>query len=88
MMKGMTTKLPIQSGIPIATAMPIRPRKYPFAEMAVGDSFLVPQDPLVNRFVMRNRVRASARKWHLRTGFVFSVRLSPTEGGYRVWRTE
>ena len=70
----------IEKGIPIpanATTGPGTPRKYPLAEMEVGDSFLA---PLNRKGSVKSRASLHARK----TGRQFCVRV--TEAGVRVWR--
>jgi hypothetical protein len=53
--------------------------KYPFADMQVGDSFLVPRGTA--------RIVASAAVWAAARGYgKFSCRT--VEGGVRVWRIE
>jgi len=69
--------------------IPIPPRhrhrlKYPFRDMAVGDSVLIPLD--VNSKEDETRVRGAANVFRRRTGWKLTVRKS--EGGFRVWRTE
>ena len=69
----------VESGIPI----PARPKpanaRYPFDELAVGDSFPVPGD------VTPNAMRATARYHAKKLGRAFTVR---TDGAsYRLWRT-
>ncbi len=70
---------------PRTHASPNRFRKdvYPFSEMRVGDSFLIPR-----RDVVRGGVVASAsRQWSVRRelGWVFSVR-RVDDGDIRCWR--
>ena len=62
----------VESNIPI-------PGKYPFAQMQVGDSFLVPQD------VKRQTVNVAALRYGRTSGKRFTVRMTPE--GYRCWRT-
>jgi hypothetical protein len=63
----------IESGIPM-------PAKFPFAEMKVGDSFLVPES------TSRNVVTVYARRHAIKTGMKFTIR--KTSEGYRCWRIE
>lgn len=53
-------------------------RKYPFADMEVGDSFLVTSEKLIR--VVHSRASQVGRK----RGWKFIVR--KVEGGSRVWR--
>lgn len=70
-------KYQIEHGVPIP---PTKTSRYPFAEMAVGDSFGSAEEPA-------NTVRACAiayaKKHHGKKFIVRSV-----EGGCRCWRTE
>jgi hypothetical protein len=63
----------IESGIPM-------PAKFPFAEMKVNDSFLVPES------TSKNVVGVYARRHAIKTGMKFTVRKTPE--GYRCWRIE
>lgn len=53
---------------------------YPFAQMAVGDSFLVPSDQ-----AKAASVRACASAYSKRNGVKFVCK--KTDDGIRVWRT-
>ncbi|WP_353265785.1 hypothetical protein [Gemmatimonas sp.] len=53
--------------------------RYPFADMYVGDSFLI-EDPS-----MVKNARSAAWMYSKRHGWKFSCR--KVEGGWRVWRT-
>lgn len=64
----------IESKIPI-------PKKYPFAEMKVGDSFAVPEN------VKRPTVSVSAKRFGEKHGMKFVTRLMP-DRTLRCWRTE
>ena len=63
----------IESGIPM-------PAKFPFAEMKVGDSFLVPEG------MNKSTVAVYANRHAKKTGTKFTVR--KTAEGYRCWRIE
>jgi len=56
-----------------------RPAKYPWREMAVGDSFAVHIHTLSN-------VRACAKGYGERHGKQFEVARIPETGEYRCWR--
>lgn len=62
-------------------------RKYPFAEMEIGDSFLVPIEEIKNRSAeyVRNSILGSARQKRM-PGKKFRTR--KLEEGIRVWRIE
>lgn len=66
-------EIKIEKGIPLAWGF----YKYPFAEMEVGDSFLIP-DMKIGRM---GHIRKQAE---MKTGFEFTCRTVP--GGVRVWR--
>ena len=56
--------------------------KYPFAQMEVGDSFLVPI-----KDASPSCIRTSSAQFQRNhPGFRFSIRISKKEGGTRVWR--
>ena len=63
----------IESGIPM-------PAKFPFAEMKVGDSFLVPDG------TNRSTVAVYANRHGKKTGTKFTLRRTPE--GIRCWRIE
>lgn len=58
-----------------------RPAKYPFADMAVGDSVFIPGDTRSSL-----NARSSALKFGTRSGRRFITREEP--GGIRIWRVE
>jgi hypothetical protein len=74
----------IDKGIPVPT-MRIRPSKYPWADMDVGDSFLVEAtaEEMKARSASISRGATAAAK---QLGRKFTVR--KVDGGVRVWRTE
>lgn len=57
------------------------PRKYPFAEMQVGDSFEVPEG------TKRTTVNVAAKRYGMMHNMKFTVRLTP-ERKLRCWRVE
>lgn len=81
----MSEVIKLETDIPI----PVRPKssanKYPWGEMKVGDSFLIPR---VNGEVIQLvRERATkAIQWAKRTGHKYCTRAS--DEGVRVWRIE
>lgn len=58
-------------------------RIYPFAEMEVGDSFVV----AVNFLRDKGPIRAAAYEYAKYTGRKFKTRSQP-DGSIRIWRTE
>ena len=62
----------VDKGIPF-------PQKYPFADMAVGDSFVVPPE------VHRSTVSVAANRYGRKHGVKFTVRLTP-DRTLRCWR--
>lgn len=59
--------------------MPLRAKKYPFAEMEVGDSFVTD--------VSAKRLSNSAAFFGIKNNMKFSVRTLP-DGSVRCWRVE
>ena len=57
-----------------------RPRRYPFPDMAVGDSFLITDADMIKN------ARSAAWMYSKRHGGRFSCRKVPE--GWRVWRVE
>lgn len=70
----------IESNVPPPSGESLRPAKYPWAEMKVGDSFHFDGSPGT-----RDRISASSRSFaKTHSGFAFVTR---REGdGYRIWR--
>lgn len=66
------SQLPIDKGVPL-------PKRYPFAGMQVGDSFLVPDD------VKRSAVSIAAHRYGRQHGMRFTVRLTE-DRKFRCWR--
>ena len=76
----------IESNIPIPDPECGVKSKYPFADMKIGDSFLMPyadKTPVKQRMVLIHAIRHFRRKHPDRT---FATRQQDT--GIRVWRTE
>lgn len=69
----------VEQGVPLPTDS--RAAKYPFGEMAVGDSFFVP-----DHHSTYTSVAGSAYGYARRHGLKMSVAKEDT--GTRVWRTE
>ena len=79
----------LQSGIPIPPRSNIkeRKRKYPFKDMQVGMSFLVPKKDAPNGIdKLMTRMGAAAHSAGKVFGFKFALRKMPD--GVRVWRVE
>lgn len=70
----------IEAGVPLPKQRR-RYSAYPFAELAIGDSFIVPQDPDGSPPV---RVFTQVYAWSRRDGRQFMARR--VDGGIRVWR--
>lgn len=61
--------------------------RYPFPDMAIGDSFFVPITDDVEPLQLRSRVYQAASQFAKRTeGFKFTTAKEP--GGVRCWRIE
>lgn len=71
----------ISKGVPFPgrTKAPGRPTKYPWREMAVGDSFPVHIHDV-------GTVRVSAKRYGDRHGLEFAVAKIAETGEYRCWR--
>ena len=63
----------IDKGVPLQTNR----QKYPFAQMAIGDSFFVAD-------ISSLKLSSAASYWDKRHGTKFTVR--KVDGGVRVWR--
>lgn len=80
----------IDKDIPVPPLTEGRPRKYPFPDMGVGDSFAV---PLAGE--MRNgedhaafKLRSAVAQYARRHGGKFTVRTDREAGVARCWRVE
>lgn len=70
----------IEKGVPITGSRGVKGSwKYPFANMQIGDSFVVPDCP-------RDRIDGAIYKARRVLGWSFAKRKEGT--GYRVWRVE
>lgn len=63
----------IEKGIPI-------PNKFPFKDMEVGDSFLIPEN------IPRTTVQVAAARYGKPLGKLFTIRKTPD--GARCWRVQ
>lgn len=67
---------------------PIGSSSYPFSEMELGDSFLVPfdeTDPIeINK--IRSRIWTGVRTFRANANRGFNVKIRKVENGLRVWR--
>lgn len=81
------------SGIPVEKGIPLPPRgsytQYPWADMAIGDSFFVRFEG--DRFATKKRgssIASAGRAWLRRHGMKApQVAHRAVEGGIRIWRT-
>lgn len=71
----------IEKNVPVPSTLYTKTPKWPFREMEIGDSFVVPSNEVKN-------ARSSAYQLHIRTGMKFIIRLNRTNGEYRCWRIE
>ncbi len=62
--------------------MPVTRSKFPFGDMAIGDSFFVPDAEHTKR--TSSAIRSAASMFQRRVGGRFSC--LNVEGGWRVWR--
>ena len=78
----------IDKAVPIPDKNKSGKRKsvYPFNEMELNDSFLVPNPDNLSTIILRNRVNSAAVYHSKIDGMKFTVR--DTVEGIRVWRTK
>ncbi len=74
----------IEKGVPMPPSRKTK-MEYPFSQMQVGESFLIPSEGAEARLA-RSRVESAARTAGRRLGAKFTVRITPE--GVRVWRVE
>jgi hypothetical protein len=77
----MTGEIKIEKGVPISFPKMGRPTKYPWADMAPGDSFFVPVDS-GNIELRRQCLRRCA------TAQKIKIATRKENGGLRIWRIE
>jgi len=75
----------IEKNIPIPK---MRNSKYPWSNMSVGDSILIPVGEDEQLVIIRNRVSKSIHKYNMRTGKKFRSMSIPKENAVKVWRTK
>lgn len=78
----------IEKNIPIVNNGAGRPRKYPFNEMGVGDSFFVPLNGQDNLKHLQKSLSASVRSYGVKRKMCFITRICVHQetDGVRVWR--
>ena len=78
----------IDKAVPIPETKKTGKRRslYPFENMEVNDSFLVPNPLKLTTLILRNRVNSAAAYHSKIDGMKFTVR--DTVEGIRVWRTK
>jgi hypothetical protein len=81
---------PIDKHLPAPPPANGRPRKYPFPDMAVGDSFAVPLagETYEGENMAAVRLRSSAIRYARTHGGKFTVRTDREVGEVRCWRVE
>jgi hypothetical protein len=57
-----------------------RPSRYPWAQLQVGQSFVIPPNKKSNKGPARGGLAASAKKYNIK------ITTAEEEGGLRVWR--
>lgn len=82
----------IEKDVPIPTSRlgraPGKPR-FPFADMAIGDSFAIPVPPGIEPKLVAAAVRKDASNWRrTRPEFQVAIRTEPTGESVRCWRIE
>lgn len=79
------TAYAIEKGVP----MPDRPARYPFRDMEIGDSFVVPIRGGEHREpIYRRRISAAASDFRKRTGLKWYFRTERDLDGLRVFRVD
>lgn len=86
----MRTKIKIDKGVPLPERARGPRAKYPFEDMAPGDSFLVERGRAEGEMSLRNRIYSIVGKRKSRSGEAYTVRqVRGQDGrlvGFRVWR--
>lgn len=59
---------------------------YPFRQMSVGDSFMVPVTPTQPPCVIKGRLKSAYRKFRCKVPS-YRVTIRTVPGGVRLWRT-
>jgi hypothetical protein len=72
----------IDKGVELPTLVPGKSSKYPFKDMEIGDSFLVPHG---GDDTAKHKIYSSASNTGRRMQRKFTIRRLPE--GFRVWRT-
>lgn len=77
---------PLELNVPIPPPrMPTKPCAYPFADMVVGASFVIPAK---NPEQARKKVINAAKSWRNGRQADFAIETRIIDGGVRVWRVE
>ena len=79
----------IDKGVPTPKPTGGAPRKYPFPDMEVGDSFTIPLSGAIDHKGMdtvATKVRCAACRFARRSGWKFTVRTERADGVARCWR--
>lgn len=77
------SKFKVEKNIPVSKATWGKIYKYPFREMKIGDSFLLPKKEFAT-YDQVMKVRTNCCAYGRRNKVKFTVR--KTEQGYRIWR--
>ncbi len=75
----------IEKNIPIPK---LHVSKYPWSDMAVGDSIRIPVGKNERIDIIRNRVSKSIHKYNRKTGKKLRSMSIPEKNAVKVWRTE
>ena len=78
------TEIKIEKGVPFIPR--IRPRKYPFNDMKIGDSFFIAVTGDSDVRKARNLIASSLRACAKRAGNEYRVTIRRVKGGLRCWR--
>lgn len=75
----------VEKGIPMPDRNIRFGEKFPFSQMKVGDSFLIPNGtPRFSKF--RQEIYYFARKYNAKNGVRITISARLTDAGLRVWR--
>lgn len=82
----MSNTIKLEKGVPIPESPKSFASKYPWGQMEVGDSFLIPQ--IDNEPIQSTRERASKAVSYAKRHKNINFCTRKVDGGIRVWRIE
>lgn len=78
----------IESGVPVAVRRGRKGTQFPFINMEIGDSFLIPCDTNDKKALDSWRRKVATAKKQFLKSYEGSFQVATVEGGLRVWRTK